>query len=167
MKRISVLLIVFFASVTFAIPALANVNSTELIEKGKEFDGQVIGFTGEAIGDPMRRGDFLWLNVKDKDNALGIWVDKNNLPKIRYYGAYNYIGDTLNIQGTFHRSCIEHGGDMDIHATEVSVFQVGRQVKHPVQTYQYTWTVIMLFTAGVSYCLYRRGKGQKGEKKEG
>jgi hypothetical protein len=166
MKRISVVLIVLFALVIFTIPALATAGSTELIENGKEFDGQVINFTGEVIGDPMRRGDFVWLNVKDKDNAMGVWVDKKNLPKIKYYGAYNYIGDTLVIQGTFHRSCIEHGGDMDIHATAVAVFEVGHPVEHPVQSYQYSWAVIMLFTAGVSYCLYRRGKGRKGEKRE-
>jgi hypothetical protein len=161
MKKLTSLLIMILFLSCFSNITLAETGSTELIEKGKEFDQQAITFSGEVIGDPMSRGAYVWLNVKDKDNAMGIWVKKDILPTIKYYGSYNCLGDEVVIQGIFHRSCIEHGGDMDIHAASIFLSKTGHPLEHRVQAYQWLMAVIFLFTAGLAFLLYRlKEKGQ-------
>ena len=165
MKRIISLILMMISLIYFADITLADIGSADLIEKGKVYDGRTVSYTGEVIGDPMTRGNYVWLNVKDKDNAMGVWVKKNLLPKIKYYGFYNSIGDTLVVQGTFHRSCIEHGGDMDIHATDIRVFGAGHPVQHKVSFYQMIMACGALLTAGLAYYLSRRkGKSFKANR---
>ncbi|MDD5130501.1 MAG: hypothetical protein PHS66_05580, partial [Candidatus Omnitrophica bacterium] len=36
------------------------------------------------------------------------------------------------VSGTFHRSCLEHGGDLDIHASEIKKITSGSLDIHPV-----------------------------------
>jgi hypothetical protein len=152
---IMLVLLLFFSNTTFA-----DLNSNELIEKGKEYDGRMVAFTGEVIGDPMSRGAYMWLNVKDKDNAMGIRVKKDILPIIKYHGSYNYIGDEVTIRGIFNRSCSEHGGDMDIHAASIIVLKAGHSLEHHLPAYKLIMAFFSLFTAGFAFFLYRR-KGRK------
>jgi hypothetical protein len=157
-KLIGIFIITVLTLLFFKNNTLADTGSSELIEKGKKYDRQLITYNGEIIGDPMSRGDYVWLNVKDKDNAMGVWVKKEQLPKIKYYGCYKSIGDTLVIRGTFHRSCIEHGGDMDIHANIITVSEAGHAVKYPVQMPRLIIAIIFLVTAGLTYYLYKYRK---------
>lgn len=111
-----------------------QVDSTALIERAKELDGREVEFTGEAIGESMRRGDYVWLNLLDGGGAIGIWASRADLPAIRYFGSAAARGDTLRVRGIFHRSCPEHGGDLDIHALGLEVVARGelkREALHP------------------------------------
>lgn len=100
--------------------------SAELINKAKNYDGKVVVYTGEAIGDVMIRGDFAWVNVNDGENAIGIWMDKELAQKIKFTGSFQSKGDRLEITGTFQRNCTKHGGDLDIHAQEIRTISHGR-----------------------------------------
>jgi len=93
-----------------------QVSSGELIAKAAEYDGKTVTFRGEAIGDVMLRGDYAWVNVSDGRNAVGIWMPAALARTIAQTGAYLVRGDTIEVRGVFHRSCLEHGGDLDIHA---------------------------------------------------
>jgi len=93
-----------------------NVTSVELINNAKFYDGKRIAYKGEVVGDVMLRGNFAWVNLNDGVNAVGIWVKKELVKDIVYTGSYKFRGDILEVEGVFHRSCIEHGGDFDIHA---------------------------------------------------
>jgi hypothetical protein len=101
-----------WSMVSYAQP----ISSTELIEHAKEYDGKAVTYEGEVIGDIMTRGEYAWVNVNDDVNAVGIWAPKSMLAEINHKGTHKEKGDLVEIKGIFHRSCAEHGGDLDIHA---------------------------------------------------
>lgn len=103
-------------------------SSTQLIADAAKYDNQRVSFQGEAIGDIMARGGYCWVNVNDGVNAIGIWVAKNITESISLTGSYKVIGDTVAVEGIFHRACPEHGGDMDIHAEAFSLLASGHRV---------------------------------------
>ncbi|MDP2927900.1 MAG: DNA-binding protein, partial [Candidatus Omnitrophota bacterium] len=51
-----------------------SLSSSELINNAKEYDGKLIVYSGEVIGDVMLRGEFAWVNINDGQNALGAWM---------------------------------------------------------------------------------------------
>jgi hypothetical protein len=116
--------------VSFAGSVCAQaVSSGELINKAKDYDNQTVIYQGEVIGDVMARGEYAWVNLNDGKNALGIWVKKGLVGEIANAGSYKAIGDTIEVSGVFHRSCPEHGGDLDIHAQSLRVVKSGNRVK--------------------------------------
>jgi LPXTG-motif cell wall-anchored protein len=141
-----------------ALPALAEdaVTSDALISGAASFDGKEVVFIGEAIGDVMARGDHAWVNLSDGANALGVWLPLSLLPRITFLGSYRAKGDTLRVRGVFHRSCPDHGGDMDIHAREVETAATGAPVEHSVHPASLALAGALLAAAGLAFFLWRR-----------
>lgn len=111
-----------FTGICFAQP----ISSSDLINNAKFYDGKNVSYVGEVIGDIMMRGNFAWVNVNDGKNALGIWIDKALLKEITYTGNYRSEGDRVEVTGVFHRACLAHGGDLDIHAQIIRKIVSGR-----------------------------------------
>lgn len=121
-------------SLLLSISAFASsVSSNDLINKAKELDGKQVTYSGEVIGDIMRRGDFAWINVYDGSNAIGIFVPYQEAGKIVYTGSYKYKGDLITVTGTFNRACAQHGGDMDIHSDSINIIKRGSKAEIPVK----------------------------------
>lgn len=127
--------LVFFVIVCGSLSGIAYekpVRSSDLINNAKQYDGTIIQYEGEVIGDIMNRGNNAWMNVNDGQNAIGIWVDRSLVEDVTRTGGYNSTGDTVEISGVFHRACIEHGGDLDIHAQSVRKISSGAPISHSV-----------------------------------
>jgi hypothetical protein len=120
-------------SLTAQFGRAAAVSSTELLNGLSRFDGQRVTYEGEVIQDLMRRGDHAWVNLNDGQNAIGIWVRAESLRAIRFSGSYDHQGDWVEVTGVFHAACPEHGGDVDLHAEDLSVVQSGGPTPHPVR----------------------------------
>jgi len=108
------------------------ISSSELIKNALDYDGQEVVYEGEVIGDIMVRGEYAWINVRDENYALGIWLDKDLTRDILYTGSYKSQGDRLEISGVFHRACRQHGGDLDIHAKQIRTIIPGSQTLEKV-----------------------------------
>ena len=106
--------------------------SLDLLNNAKQYDGKTVNYKGEVIGDVMIRGDFAWLHVNDAIIAIGIWAPKAMVQDIRYAGNYHKKGDIIKVSGVFHRSCLEHGGDLDIHALGINRITSGSLVIQPL-----------------------------------
>jgi hypothetical protein len=124
--------------------------SLDLINNAKQYDGKTISYKGEAIGDVMIRGDHAWLHVNDGSIAIGIWAPKTMVQDIGYIGDYHKKGDIVEVVGTFHRACPEHGGDLDIHASEIKRVASGGPVVQPVSRKKvnigtYSLVLVLLF----------------------
>ena len=132
----------------------ATVGGNELVESAKLYDGKIIEFQGEVIGDIMKRGNHAWLNVNDGSRAIGIWATKEQAKNIIYPGDYNHIGDTIKIVGTFNRACSQHGGDLDIHAKEITLLKEGHKVEHPVDPWKITFSIILLIATVAIYLVF-------------
>ncbi|MFA5350435.1 MAG: DNA-binding protein [Candidatus Omnitrophota bacterium] len=124
------LTVLFLALISYPGPSVFSqgVSSDELIKNAKEYDGKLVTYTGEAIGDVMLRGEFAWVNINDGENALGVWMGAALAKEIKFVGNYKTRGDRLEVVGIFHRACLEHGGDLDIHAQELRKLGNGRVV---------------------------------------
>jgi len=123
-------LISFLVFFTLAISCYAQpVSSTELINNAKLYDGKIVNYEGEVIGDIMKRGDYAWVNVNDGVNAIGIWINTALLRDIGFTGSYKSVGDGIEATGVFRRACPEHGGDLDIHAQSIRKTGAGRQMQ--------------------------------------
>jgi hypothetical protein len=146
--------------------AFGQVSSSRLIEEARAFDGQTVEYSGELIGEPLPRSDNVWINVHDGSNALGVWVGREVLPAVRYFGSYRASGDWVRVRGVFHRSCPEHGGDMDIHAVHIERLAAGELTRHPVRADRAAEAAGLLVFGGVVFLLWRkrekRPKGAQG-----
>jgi len=126
--------------------------SLDLLNDAKQYDGKTIHYKGEVIGDIMIRGDYAWLHVNDGIMAIGIWAPKTMIQDIRYAGDYSKKGDIVEVSGMFHRSCSEHGGDLDIHASEIKKLISGNSVIQPISRKKvyigaYSLVLVLLFYA--------------------
>jgi hypothetical protein len=128
----------------------------DLVERGKELDGREVVFEGEAIGDPMRRGDHAWVNVLDPGGAIGVWMEAEAAAGIGRFGSYRGSGDRLRIRGVYHRACPEHGGDLDIHAASVEVLAPGRDRPRPVNRLELLLLAPSFALALALFLLWRR-----------
>ena len=126
--------------------AHAAVSSSDLINHSKDHDGKTVIYEGEIIGDKMERGEYIWLNVNDGLNAIGVFA-KNSLAKsVKYCGNYGILGDKLEISGVFNRTCLEHGGDMDIHAVDMRIIAPGKRVPETVNPGKIKSACVLFFT---------------------
>jgi len=123
-----------------------SISSTALIKNAKQYDGKTVVYQGEIIGDVMVRGDFVWINLFDGENAIGIWLKKAALPKIKHVGGYHRKGDVLEIEGVFHSSCLEHGGDLDMHAGRIQIIQEGYLTPESLNPAKMVWAKIFSLT---------------------
>ena len=131
MKTKLKLILLFIISTIFFLPLFSfaqSISSQELISKAKKYDGKTVVYTGEVIGDVMLRKENAWVNINDGDNALGVWMSASSAKEINYTGSYRSSGDKIEVTGIFHRACLEHGGDLDIHAESVRKIESGRMI---------------------------------------
>ncbi|MDP2044144.1 MAG: hypothetical protein Q8K15_03125, partial [Candidatus Omnitrophota bacterium] len=136
------LVLSFFSSLVLLFAQSAS--STELINNAKQYDGKLIIYSGEAIGDVMPRGGNAWVNINDGNNALGVWMDASTAKEIKFTGSYKSRGDSLEITGVFHRACLEHGGDLDIHAQGLRKLASGRMVNQRLDLNKRNLSLILL-----------------------
>jgi len=129
----------FFFVILCLVPIISSSNcfaqvsmSSDLLNNAKQYDGKTVNYKGEVIGDVMIRGDHAWLHVNDGFIAIGVWAPKTMVQDIRYVGDYHKKGDIVEVSGTFHRSCLEHGGDLDIHASEIKKITSGSTAIQPI-----------------------------------
>ena len=130
-------LLILIALLLLAIPTVAfaengGVDSNDLIDRAKDYDGTTVVYEGEVLGDILYRGDFAWLAVSDGNNTIGVYVTAEQAKQVSVVGGYGKQGDTIRVEGVFHRACAEHGGDLDIHANTVAVLRVGESVQMPL-----------------------------------
>jgi len=140
-----ILIILCLAFFVLPRPSFAQgLSSSELIQNAKQYDGKLITYSGEVIGDVMLRKASAWVNINDGENALGVWMDASFAKTINYTGSYKARGDNLEVTGIFHRACLEHGGDLDIHAQALRKLANGRMVKERVNLDKINLSLILL-----------------------
>lgn len=150
------------------------VASAALIENASAWDGRIISFAGEAVGEAMMRGDHAWLHVNDDayqgsnlgaggplggyNSGQAIWVPLELARRVRLFGDYRSEGDAVRVFGEFHAACRDHGGDMDIHATGLEIVRAGRSVTQRLNIGRLGLGLGLLALAGALRLMRRRTK---------
>ncbi len=121
--------------------------STTLVEDAKDWNGRTVSFTGEAIGEAMRRGTMAWIHLNDDaygladeagtklsgfNGGIAVWVDARLASRIAFFGDYTHHGDVVEVTGIFYAACPQHGGDMDVHADSLRIARTGHGVARPI-----------------------------------
>jgi len=147
----SALIILFFVVLVYPRESFAQgLSSNELLKNTKQYDGKLITYSGEVIGDVMLRkaskasAPNAWVNINDGENALGVWMDASFAKIINYAGSYKTRGDHLEVTGIFHRACLEHGGDLDIHAQAVRKLTNGSMVQEAANSGKINLSFVLL-----------------------
>jgi opacity protein-like surface antigen len=125
------------------------VTSNELVERADKLNKQYVSYQGEVIGDVMRRGRQAVVNVSDGRYAIGVWLASRDADEIRYAGRSGVKGDIVEVVGTFHQACTEHGGDMDIHAERLQLVSSGRLVEPGFRRYRAVLASALLVASAV------------------
>jgi aspartyl-tRNA synthetase len=110
------------------VSAKTETGINDLIENAKRVDGKEVVVCGEVIGERMDRGENAWINLSDKTNAIGIWLNNRDADKILNYGNYKKQGDIVSVKGVFHNACKEHGGEADLHCISIEIMKEGKTV---------------------------------------
>ena len=159
-KRKKIKLFLFIVLInSFIFFSFAGVSSKELIENPDKYNQKEIIYRGEAIGEVMTRKDYSWINVKDKYYAIGIWA-KKELTKDIITGDYKKTGDILEIKGIFNKSCSLHGGDLDIHASEIKILERAkkRKIKLDIKKIKVLIVLILVFLLEVLFLWKKKSK---------
>jgi hypothetical protein len=148
-----------------------EVNSATLVENANQWNGRIVIFKGEAIGECMVRRNMAWLHLNDDaymeknieegavlggyNSGHAVWVSAELAKKINFYGDFKHDGDIVRVTGAFHATCREHGGDMDIHASSLEVVRPGHPVPHVVNLQRGMIAVLLFVVAALLYGIRR------------
>ena len=148
-------------------PHAVEVNSASLVENASAWNGHVVTFTGEAIGEAMVRGKMAWIHLNDDaymwknieegaqlggyNSGHAVWISADLAIKIRFFGDFKHEGDVVKIVGTFNAACPQHGGDMDIHASTLEIVRVGHPVHHVINSSRAITAGVLLILALILY----------------
>lgn len=150
MRLWAVIIVMAGAGFFCPLAGAEEVSSQALINHSLEYDGKPVSYTGELIGAVLKRSGHVWLNIMDGENAIGVWAPCSLAKPIKFAGSYAARGDVIRVEGVFHRSCVEHGGALDIHALELTIIAPGAVVAHPIERYK---IIVFLVLLGVLICL--------------
>ncbi len=116
---------------TQQLPDSSFIYDTSLVDLASAdsyYDNQTVQVVGEAIGDAVRVDldeGHRWVTLgpmrTGEGAALSVFMDVDDTKKIDGFGEYGVTGTRLQVRGTFHLVCAEHGGITDLHADDVSV----------------------------------------------
>ncbi|HEB12368.1 MAG TPA: hypothetical protein ENI11_01685 [Actinobacteria bacterium] len=151
-----------------AAPALA-VDSATLVNQSKRYDGKTVTFTGEVIGNVMKRSDGVWVNVNDDpysrqgrlfhlagfNRGQSVLLPLGSADVIKRTGDYDNRGDLIEVQGIFREACPDHGGDMMIIAKTVRVVRPGFTLPHTISAEKIS-LALFWFVAAVTLALLWR-----------
>jgi hypothetical protein len=147
-------------------------NVTGDVTKGLYWNGKTVTFHGEAIGERMVRGDHAWIHLNDDaymernveegqplgglNSGMAVWLPAGLTDGIDTYGDYMHEGSIVEVTGVFNGACKEHGGDLDIHATELRVLRPGHVVVDPIYPWKVGLAVALTLCAALLWWLDRR-----------
>jgi hypothetical protein len=127
----------------------------DLIKDSHVYDQKPIVIQAEVILEVLERDDYAWINVNDGSNAIGVYLPIEMTKDLDVFGDYNHIGDIVLVEGIFYRNCDEHGGEIDIHATSLTIVKEGYKVDREVSVWKFAIAFISFSLSIIVLFVYR------------
>lgn len=159
-KNSKIVIFIFISTLYFTITCNASnkIEVNQLIENAAVLDNTEVTVKGEVIGEALERGEYAWINISDTTNAIGIWIKQSDVNQIKYYGDYKHKGDTVKVTGVFHKACPEHGGDVDIHCTNIEIVETGYNIKEQLSSNKVIITLLLVLITIIAAAAYLKLK---------
>lgn len=152
-KKTKFIIFAVFLAALFPLNIYAEgplIELNELINDSLFYDGKTVHVKGEVLLEALERKDYAWVNIYDGSNAMGVVMPLEAIEKIKLYGDYKTKGDTIEIEGVFHRSCNLHGGDMDLHFVRMMSITKGEKIEHEVGFQRIVVGILAIIAAALS-----------------
>ncbi|MCM8808550.1 MAG: hypothetical protein NC917_01460 [Candidatus Omnitrophica bacterium] len=123
------------------------VNIKDLYQKSKRYDNKIVRIRGEAIGEKIRRGKEICINIKDEneDYVIGVILDKKMSEIIENLGRYKVKGDIVEIEGIYYENCPFHLGKRDIHVMKIEVVLKGEKYTEQISIHKVIFSLFLVF----------------------
>jgi hypothetical protein len=162
------------ATVADAVTLEGRVTSEAVVDCPQAYDGQLVRFVGEAVGDVKRRRDGAWLLVNDDDYALevgpvaaaregrgfnsglNVWLTHDQLATIELTGGPRARGDIVEVVGEIRRTDPEDGGGLTLRAQQLEVLTPGATFRPPLHVVQAVVAGVLVLLTGLSLLAVRR-----------
>lgn len=135
-----------------------RVTISRLASVDDALDGQLVTFSGEVVGEPVRLLDGnRWVQMQSAGSGSYIMVvmtdDQASL--IERYGGYQSKGTTLRVTGVYRVADPNQLGDTDVTAYEVTLSDEGERRVEPVK-YRMLWCALAFVAAGAVLLVVER-----------
>lgn len=160
MRTTKILFLSLLLGNVMLVYALSRISVGALVENPSLFDGKIVEIEGELVGDIIESKDGFWVNVLDSKSVIGVWCLPGEKEKIKFLGRYGIKGDYVRVKGVFHKECVQHTGDRDIHAGSIDILKQGHKVSEEIPLDKVLFAiflgVVSLSAIGILHLLSRR-----------
>lgn len=143
------------------VEPVGRATSSEIVECPELFDGQVVFYIGEVVGDVLRRDGGAWALVNDDayavevgplaitgeyrgyNSGLSVWLDESIVPMIDRPGGPDWRGTVLRLRGVVRRTDTQDGGGLTLRAFEGQVLAEARPIARPFHWRQAVAAVVI------------------------
>lgn len=150
-----------------------RLDSTVAVECPDRFDGRTVTYTGEIVGDVLRRDGGAWVQINDDTYALqtgplavagtaagtssglAVWLP-DPLDEGLAAGRANRRGHVVTVTGTFHLTDPADGGGTTIRTDQLTVLRPSQQFDTDVPALTALLATALLAAAGIAWHPLRR-----------
>jgi len=162
-------IVVVLTMALFAMPARgiaaevsAQTSAAALTSAASGLDGASVTLEGEVVSEVLDGGEgHVWVNVLSEGVAIGVWAPEGSVADLEVFGDWGHTGDRVRVTGVFSEACDTHGGDLDVHATSITLLERGVPRQHPVSFWK-----LGVGLAGVSLALLGHRRMRRLEEDE-
>lgn len=155
-------------------PRAGRVSSTQVILCPRAYDGMIVTFVGEVVGDVLPRSGGAWAQVNDDiyalevgplvghreldgfNTGLAVWLPDDLHEQIEAPGRPGRRGDVILVRGTLFQSDPDDGGGLTIRAEEMEVLAAPLEIEDPLHVPQLIAAVVLALLAAISVVWSRR-----------
>lgn len=126
-----------------------TVSSNDLLSCPRAYDGKLVRYTGEPVGEVLERGDHAWVQLNDgaysqtaplplrpdfagSNAGIGARLPEDGVEEITHVGGPRRRGDIVAVEGRFHRALPDTADTMAIDADRVQRLRSGERIEHRV-----------------------------------
>ncbi len=133
-----------------------KVTIDELLSADDRLDGRAVRFSGEAIGTALAAEEgYRWVNLLSDGQEIGVLMNEKQVGKIKHFGSYGEVGDTVTVRGVFHLACDAHADELEVHAANVKIKDRGRTVTRGFSSRRVIIAIIFVVLAVAIYVVER------------
>jgi hypothetical protein len=155
------------------IEPVGRIASSEVLACPDAFDGHVVVYVGEVVGDVLQRRDGAWALVNDDayalevgplsghrefeggNTGLSVWLPDDQATLVDEPGNADRRGDVVRVRGVIRRADPADGGGLTLRAVETRVVVEAQYLERPVNRAQ-LWVALGLSLAAVAAVVVER-----------